>query len=149
MNTIDCSPIGRDQVSSLFCMKRFDDIEELIPCGAQDSQKSPWPQPGSFLGRVEPHVHEFARTWPEKPDLEQGRRAVRGHGRASAHTADAGLWRRQQGGERSHRARAARAGRHPGPEGQVGEKRALPSGSARVTATSRCAPRAALHAHRH
>ena len=42
MNTIDCSPMGRYRVSSSFYMKRFDDIEELIPCGAQDSQKSPW-----------------------------------------------------------------------------------------------------------
>ncbi len=49
MNTIDCSPIGRYRVSSSFYTKRFDDIEELIPCGAQDSQESPWPQPGSFL----------------------------------------------------------------------------------------------------
>jgi hypothetical protein len=42
MNTIDCSPIRRYRVSSSFYTKRFDDIEELIPCGAQDSQKSPW-----------------------------------------------------------------------------------------------------------
>ena len=42
MNTIDCSPIGCYRVSSSFYMKRFDDIEELIRCGAQDSQKSPW-----------------------------------------------------------------------------------------------------------
>lgn len=49
MNTIDCSSIGRHRVSSSFYMKRSDDIEELIPCGAQDSQKSPWLKPGSFL----------------------------------------------------------------------------------------------------
>ena len=40
MHTIDCSSIGRYQVSSSFYVKRFDDIEELIPCGAQDSQKA-------------------------------------------------------------------------------------------------------------
>ena len=45
--------------------------------------------------------------------------------------------------------RRAEPGHHPGPEEKIGEQKALPRGSARATATSRCAPRVMLHAHRH
>lgn len=72
MNTIDCSTIGFNGLSSWFLGKPLDDSEELICSGIEDSQESARPEPRSVLRRVEPHVHEFAGAQLEKPDLEQG-----------------------------------------------------------------------------
>lgn len=95
MNTIDCSPIGCNGLSSwLLQGNQVGGSETLIGDGHTDSQESARLEPGSVLRRVQPYLHEFAGARPEKPDDAQADRAVRGHGRASADAADAGLCRR-------------------------------------------------------
>lgn len=73
----------------------------LVGEGIEDGQESAWLEPGSVLRRVEPYLHEYAGARPEKPDPAQADRAVRGHGRASAHVADVGLCRRQHAQDRA------------------------------------------------
>src|SRR5258708_9078120 len=45
--------------------------ETYIVGGTKDHQESTWFEPGSVLGRVQPHLHEHAGTRPQKPHLEQ------------------------------------------------------------------------------
>ncbi|KAG0907308.1 hypothetical protein G6F31_021674 [Rhizopus arrhizus] len=102
MNTLDCSPIGCNGLSSWFLRgNQVGDSETLIGDGNTDDQESAWLEPGSVLRRVQPHLHEFAGTRLEKPDHAQADRAVRGHGRASVDVADAGLCWRQHAQGRS------------------------------------------------
>lgn len=95
MNTIDCSPKERNGVSSWFLWgNQVGDSETLIGDGDTNSQEGARLEPRSVLRRVQPHLYEYAGARPEKPDHPQADRAVRGHGRASADVADAGLYRR-------------------------------------------------------
>jgi hypothetical protein len=57
MHTIDCSPIGCYQVSLSFRLKRLDASQKRLPCGSPSPPKIPWPEPGGFLRRVQPHLY--------------------------------------------------------------------------------------------
>src|SRR3546814_11046663 len=84
MNTLDCSPMVFNGLSSWFLREnQVDDGEALIGGSDTDDQEGAWLEPGSLLGRVQPYLHEFAGARPEKPDPAQADRAVRGPGSRS------------------------------------------------------------------
>jgi len=99
-------------MSYWFLRKPPDGSEELIGDGTEDGQESAWLEPGSVLRRVEPHLHEFTGTRPEKPDLEQAGRVVQGHGGSSSYPTDTGLcWRQHAEGRSAIGASPARTAR--------------------------------------
>src|SRR5579859_6579876 len=71
MNTIDCSPIGRNRLSSANSRKFTDADETFSASCAQDGPQGAWPEPGGFFERVEPHVLEHPRARHEEPDAQQ------------------------------------------------------------------------------
>src|SRR5258708_5149077 len=93
--------IGRNRLSSWILGRSRVGSETYIVGGTKDHQESAWIEPGGVLRRVQPHLHEHAGARPQKPHLEQAGRAVRGHGGAPAHGADAGLCRRRSAAGRS------------------------------------------------
>ena len=77
MNTIDCSPIGCNELSSWFSRgNQVGGSETLIGDGDTDSQEGARLEPGSVLRRVQPYLHEFAGARLEKPDHAQADRTV-------------------------------------------------------------------------
>jgi transcriptional regulator with XRE-family HTH domain len=113
-------------VSSSFHIKRSDDIEELIPCGAQDSQKSPWPQPGS-LSDVSSRTYmsslERGLKSPTLSKVAELCEVMDVHPLTLLTLAYGG----DSKGGQAHRARAARTGRHSGQEEQIGSKGRCPA----------------------
>src|SRR3546814_14506348 len=83
MNTLDCSPMVFNGLSSWFLREnQVDDGEALIGGSDTDDQEGAWLEPGSLLGRVQPYLHEFAGARPEKhdPAHEIGRASWRERG---------------------------------------------------------------------
>ena len=64
MNTIDCSPIERNGLSSWFFRGTIGGGSVLIGEGFEDSQESAWLEPRSVFGRVEPHLYEYPGARP-------------------------------------------------------------------------------------
>ncbi len=71
MNTIGCSPIERNRLSSWLLWEPVDDSETLVGNGTTDGQEGAWPEPGSLLRGVQPHLHELAGTRLKSPTLNK------------------------------------------------------------------------------
>ena len=69
MNTIGCSPIGRNRLSSWILGRSKVGSETYIVGGTKDHQESAWIEPGGVLRRVQPHLHEYAGARPQKSEL--------------------------------------------------------------------------------
>ena len=60
MNTIDCSSIRRNRLSSWILGRSKVGSKTYIVGGVEDHQEGPWTEPGSLLGCVQPYLHEFS-----------------------------------------------------------------------------------------
>lgn len=67
MNTIGCSPIGLNRLSSWFSERNHRCRETLLGDGDTDGEENARLEPRSVLRRVEPYLYEFAGARPEKP----------------------------------------------------------------------------------
>src|SRR5690348_9414065 len=68
MNTIDCSPIERNRLSSANSRK-FTDANEAFPAScAKDGPPSAWPKSRGVFGRLEPDLPEHSGARDEEPD---------------------------------------------------------------------------------
>lgn len=72
MNTVDCSPIGRNRLSSWFSWgNQVGGSETLIGDGNTDGQEGARLEPGSVLRRVQPHLYSTLERDLKNPTLHK------------------------------------------------------------------------------
>ena len=113
MNTIGCSPIGRNRLSSANSREFTDAKAKSTTCCAEKSSPSEGSQPGGLFGRLRSHLFECARAGHQKPDAEQNHGDLQGSKHPPIDAVDSVLHRRNAvQSQRPHEPSSARARRH-------------------------------------